>query len=1519
MSALSAGKDLLLGSGVGGDRSVRPLEAAARAKNGGILHSGEAVVLGESLKPLDPILKFLIGDDIFISYSRLDGATYAAGLATRLTGLGFSCRLDQWGTESGKDMPQSLRNALRRSAALVLVGTEGAAHSRHVRDEVQELKRRARPIIPIVFEGVRLREDKTPKSGSVVRLAELDAGTLVANTAEALWAEAIEGQPIFCEHNSLLETGEPSAMVLNRIEKTFTFRTKDQRLRISTAAATGLLLLLIGASVWAAVMASRSNKRATAAAELETQAQKRAQEQMAAAKKASDEAARQRQVAAAARVEADHQSRIAADAAKTAERARGIAIGRQASLDAMSSRTKSIALEKGWSDPLQHSALLSIEAARRLSGRGIPAADADRALRDALDLFPRGVQKYAYERDIDAALLSATGKYFITIEEDAAVRIWDSLTHARIGNEIKLEGGRFDRSTLFNAGRTLMIAKRNGRPVVWQLPGGTLKWELREAGLAAYQFSQDGKYIVANVSGSESGGAVNRIVVWDADNGSKVAETAYQGTLHGFALSPDNKRLALSLSPVPRQKGDAAGEANSVQVWQLDPPAAKLLIETEAPRRVVVRFSNEPVFLSHLTFSPGGKLIAASLDYHAVVMDSGSLKELTQIGGPERDPDQVNSMQNVESIDRLAFSRDGKALGLLGDDGDFETWDVLTGREIWQAFDNNARYGGYWEQDYLRIEDGGETRVVDVRTGRDVARVLLKGAQEADFAADGERLLLYDKRHVWIYDSGSAQQVARVWRQGDWRIASRSSDGRFVAARSGSRLAVWDAQEMRETATVDHTCDLMDWAPAISVSARYLSTACWDGTVHIWNTTTGQEVWVMKDMPVLVKDVDDIIQPNVYYMGFTPDDKYFQFEAGDGEKGGLIRVWEVSSRREVARIKSAGGVSQNGFFSADGEMLVVNAGEAATIVETKSGRVLGSLPIESFDGFKFNPDSRLLARTVKGTIEVWEPDTWRVLCTTPRTGDFAVFEFGPGGKTLLFKDQGKGIGVLEIVRGCPSRRLSPDKIVTTAIFAFSPSGRYSATITASSNKKVDEAEVWDLATGLRVAAFREASVWGLAFSPDDSYVAAVGPQGMRVKRLLVGVDRTALEADEPTERAVFSVDGKFLAGVAEDRVNVWETTHWSQVATLPHESKVVSAAFLPGKNSLVTVSEYPAVREWILEEDRLIAHACVALQRNLNANEWRRNFGAEKYRATCPQIPMPGAHASQAKDGKALTVKSGDAAADLNLGLALYNKGDYDAAIAEYKKAIGLKPDSAEAHNNLGVAYDRKGGYDAAIAEYGKALALKPDYADAHINLADAFYNKREYDTAIAEYQKALALKPDDADAHLNLGNALDEKGNHDAAIVEYEKALARKPDDADAHLNLASALYNKGDYDAAIAEYKKAIALKSDFADAYNGVGYALAWTHRYDEAMPYIEKALHIRPDDPNFLDSLGFVLAGKAKYDDAVATYKRALQADPENAVIHLHLGQTLEKLGRSEDATHEFNEAYRLNPHLKTQPE
>jgi Flp pilus assembly protein TadD len=241
--------------------------------------------------------------------------------------------------------------------------------------------------------------------------------------------------------------------------------------------------------------------------------------------------------------------------------------------------------------------------------------------------------------------------------------------------------------------------------------------------------------------------------------------------------------------------------------------------------------------------------------------------------------------------------------------------------------------------------------------------------------------------------------------------------------------------------------------------------------------------------------------------------------------------------------------------------------------------------------------------------------------------------------------------------------------------------------------------------------------------------------------------------------------------------------------------------------------------------------------------------------------------------------KSADAEAHNNLAIALYKKGQYDEAIAEYRRAIALKPDLAGAHYWLGVAFYAKRQYDEAIAEYRSAIALKPDYAEAHNNLGSVLYRMGKSDEAIAEYRKAIALKPDFAYAHNNLGLALANKGQFDEAIAEYRKAIALKPDDAYAHNNLAQALHFKGQHDDAIAEYRKFIALKPDDATAHHNLGEELRAKGQLGEAIAEFRKVVALKPDDANAHYFLGLALEKAHKLDEAQREFDRARALTPK----------------------------------------
>jgi len=116
------------------------------------------------------------------------------------------------------------------------------------------------------------------------------------------------------------------------------------------------------------------------------------------------------------------------------------------------------------------------------------------------------------------------------------------------------------------------------------------------------------------------------------------------------------------------------------------------------------------------------------------------------------------------------------------------------------------------------------------------------------------------------------------------------------------------------------------------------------------------------------------------------------------------------------------------------------------------------------------------------------------------------------------------------------------------------------------------------------------------------------------------------------------------------------------------------------------------------------------------------------------------------------------ATAYTNRGLAYYDKGEVERAIADFDKAIALNPKDAIAYTNRGLAYSEKGDYDSAIADYDKAIVLDPKLALAYTARGLAYEKKGEYDKAIADYTQAIAdyrktleIDPSDQNAKNNL------------------------------------------------------------------------------------------------------------------------------------------------------------------------
>ncbi len=212
----------------------------------------------------------------------------------------------------------------------------------------------------------------------------------------------------------------------------------------------------------------------------------------------------------------------------------------------------------------------------------------------------------------------------------------------------------------------------------------------------------------------------------------------------------------------------------------------------------------------------------------------------------------------------------------------------------------------------------------------------------------------------------------------------------------------------------------------------------------------------------------------------------------------------------------------------------------------------------------------------------------------------------------------------------------------------------------------------------------------------------------------------------------------------------------------------------------------------------------------------------------------------------ALAVTPDNPSVRRNLGYALYEKGRFDDALAEYQKSLAMDPAQVFVHSNLGITLLAMGRRDEAVSHFETALKLNPEYKGAHSNLGVALLELSRADESLTHLQKALEIDPDFADARYNLGNTFLALRRAPEAIAQYQKAIELDPRDERALNNLAWILATWPDGD--LRDGTKAV----DFASRADSLAHQ----------------------QSPVISASLAAAYAEAGRFDDAIGAAQRAL---------------------------------------------
>lgn len=356
-------------------------------------------------------------------------------------------------------------------------------------------------------------------------------------------------------------------------------------------------------------------------------------------------------------------------------------------------------------------------------------------------------------------------------------------------------------------------------------------------------------------------------------------------------------------------------------------------------------------------------------------------------------------------------------------------------------------------------------------------------------------------------------------------------------------------------------------------------------------------------------------------LSFAPDSKTFASAGGDHH----IRIWEVSSGKELLRLEGHTHPVFAVVFSADGKTLVSSGMDGTLRVwDSASGKLSRTFssgkPEQSATALVIAPDNQtLLAAERDGTVRVWDLTTGKersvrsdhragaarvALCadgkhfaTLGKTGGASVWEIATGKEIarlagqrkdlscLLFAPDGKSLATagrkpaisLWDARTAQELRRFEAPVGLFHILAFSPNGRYLA---AKGGDR--ELRLWGVASGkeLRAIDLPLAGVGTLAFSPDGKVLVAGQGQSLHLwdlarNRALHEFPGHAGGIDDVR----FSADGKRLTSGSRDRTGrLWDASTGKLLQTWTAPDTVAGPVRIAPDGSLLASGRTAVVR-----------------------------------------------------------------------------------------------------------------------------------------------------------------------------------------------------------------------------------------------------------------------------------------------------------------------------------------------------
>ncbi len=304
-----------------------------------------------------------------------------------------------------------------------------------------------------------------------------------------------------------------------------------------------------------------------------------------------------------------------------------------------------------------------------------------------------------------------------------------------------------------------------------------------------------------------------------------------------------------------------------------------------------------------------------------------------------------------------------------------------------------------------------------------------------------------------------------------------------------------------------------------------------------------------------------------------------------GGSDGIVRCWDVASRREILTCKGHSSWIRSVAFSPDGKTLASGASDQTVkLWNCHSGECLQTCQGHSdwVNSVAFSPDGKTLASGASDqTVKLWDCRSGECLQTWQGHGDAVLsVAFSPDGKTLASGSSDQSIKLWDCHSGeCLQTWQGHSDWVRSV--AFSPDSK---TLASGSGDRT--VKLWDCYSGECLQTWQGHSnlMWSIAFSQDGKNLASSSAD--RTVKLWDCHSGECLQTCQGHNNWVLSVafspDGKSLASGSDDRtVKLWDCRSGECLQTWQdHKDWVRSVAFSPDGKTLASGSSDKTIKLW---------------------------------------------------------------------------------------------------------------------------------------------------------------------------------------------------------------------------------------------------------------------------------------------------------------------------------------------------